>query len=384
MIQTENIERVSEKITYTYKGYLNSEHGALANRSWKPKLSIIRHQNDDTFDIEVTSAIIGSGTRECKPYVVIDSKTVVDTDVEYPSAVESEGIKTFKINSHTLKNAKLSKIGDITVAVRNDMDTQFLFNVKVNRFALTKPYANISGGKVFDFYQTKKISFQFRDMATSQTYKYFPKWIDNTFVNGHTYFVPRKMNRRTPNENVMDIYTSMTDMQQALRDNDVDFDKKEVSTLNTSLRTALNTNVNHDEVLRVQNGESQIVAHKLGEIKVIDHTYYDYDKGRIEKGVSPNSQLGEIIPYNFSGNYTTSQNINGYGIMKDFPIINSTNFKTPILNPVLGTVQLKINDTENNDTLPKYELDKDGIDQILAANEVSLDMIKRISDEAVI
>lgn len=385
MIVNHNIEKVNEQIHYTYRGILYRDHLSVKNDDWKPQVKIIRHPADDTFDIELTSSFRDTELRKVKPYIDIDHKVVIDSDVEYPTVVDHNGIKTYRINSNTLKNQKLKDSNTIVVALKDNYQTQLVFEIKISLMNLDKNRVNLSNGKVMQLLVTNCLTFQFRDMNNvMHAPEYIAKHIDNTVTNNYTYFVPRLVDRRNFITQVMDIYSTNNDEQKSIEDNTIEPFKRITTSIPKGLATNLNTKVNHKEKINVATENGTYEAHKVGTIEINQNTFYNYVKKQTEIGITNESQLGEIIPYSFKGTYTWTQLLNGYGLMHEFEISSSTLLNRPILNPDEGSVMLTIRKNTVDHLQEKYELSNDAIQRIKEIKVPTLITLKRLSDEKVI
>lgn len=124
-------------------------------------------------------------------------------------------------------------------------------------------------------------------------------------------------------------------------------------------------------------------AHYLGSIKSLDSLYYDYENDRVELGSSSDSIYGDIVPYNFSGDYTREINIPINAVFNDLNIRFHTNVPTAILDASEGQVGLSVSNDKSPippNQIPHQYFDMDDI-KIIREHQPSLNGLERMLNE---
>ena len=140
-------------------------------------------------------------------------------------------------------------------------------------------------------------------------------------------FVPRELDLFNHNKVLFDVY--MENDNGTSVDNDHLLDKGKLETTGVS---------GHLNVSFVRTPDQN----KFGEIVIDDSTYYDYDAQSTKTGVKIGAQRGELIPYNFSGEYNRMLTMELNASMGDIKINLKEDIVSPILDPYIGIYKLRV------------------------------------------
>ena len=119
----------------------------------------------------------------------------------------------------------------------------------------------------------------------------------------------------------------------------------------------------------------------VGELKIMDHTHYDYQTGKVKVELHGESKKGDLVPFNHVGNYTRIISLDLNDVYKDMHFAFSTNIDQPLLNYIDGLVRLEINELNNDPRIEKeFSLLTKNAIELIKEDSPSLYGIKNVSE----
>lgn len=185
--------------------------------------------------------------------------------------------------------------------------------------------------------------------------------------SNHLIFSPRPYNQMEHNVTLFDIYIA-NDNNNRKTAYDHGLANTKISYSSSSLPKSMNvgffkTNLD-DEGKPDYYYELNKRYEKLGEFRITDHSYYDYETGKTKVGLNPGSKLGEIIPYSFEGDYTRKIKFDANASFKDIEIMWTDRIEFPILENGGGLIRLDIDSNFDAEVKKLRKLDKKEVDYI--------------------
>ncbi|MGZ9413725.1 MHO_1580 family protein [Mycoplasma sp. Z386] len=151
-----------------------------------------------------------------------------------------------------------------------------------------------------DFFVDDSIKFKsVKALRTSS----FSNTINDKYQNSYDkllynnlVFYPTKLKVGEYNETLFDVVAYNDAYNEELIERDLNLKPKFVENLPIENQEKLNLYFEKNDKVEFINGKKVI-----GKIKIVDNTYYDFEKKTTVKGINSYSKRGFIIPYNFSG-----------------------------------------------------------------------------------
>ena len=166
----------------------------------------------------------------------------------------------------------------------------------------------------------------------------------------HLYLVPHEIKISEQNKKLYDVYIK-NDESNVYGSDKTGYDLKLTSgSLDTGKIKNL-TSLFNDTNKEIETKDTKPRLRFLGSIDLYQHTYFDYDKNKVIKGFSGLSKPGELIPYDFHGEYHRSLTLGVNAIYGKIIINQLKEIKAPMLNPNDGVVVLKIESKEFIDNI---------------------------------
>ncbi len=195
-----------------------------------------------------------------------------------------------------------------------------------------------------------------------------------TYFYNMLYFVPRKLSQTDPSPIIFDVY--MKNWSGRSTDYDKLFKPGKMKTSSLG-KSTLGIYFESDPV---EEPPGSYMPMLIGHMRTYDSTYYDYKTKKTHVGLEEGSVEGEIIPYNFRGQYKREVSFGPNAIFNDLHIFMNKDIVSPILDPYDGQVQLQVDNVfltraKNLRTIPSKDL------KLFKDHAFSLNGLERISVE---
>ncbi|WGI36394.1 MHO_1580 family protein [Mesomycoplasma lagogenitalium] len=306
----------------------NKNIGQFANANEVQFIEIKRNIKNNTMFIKVV--YFSKTTKN-----IVMKLQINNTPIEFfeTKTINNESYETFYFYSKKFEKFPFSAIENMAI-ISSELDKNehlILSQIKIEK------------NKYFekDFFVDTKLKFKTVKAFRVSTYankinEVFQNEYDALFYNNLTFY-SQKLVPGKHNESLFKI-TAFNDIyDEEIVERDINILAKSVSNLpifnNEKLKIAF-----------VKNNEKEFIDKKpvIGEIKIIDETYYDFDKKQTVKGVSDKSKRGYIIPYNFSGIISPKINLDINQDYKDINLIYKQKIDTKFLDKDNGIVKFYI------------------------------------------
>ncbi len=267
---------------------------------------LIRNLIDDSFNLELgTYNHPKNYPGNDRPYVAINNKYFLNNEnSSLFSFLPNEYKKNFRYKAHRsyFDNLKLQDTFTLVFGVDFHFTSPYLHYILTPEFSLKPKFVNLGFDQVLLIKSLKKIILSLpktllsRDFSNNDIMKFKPVI---KIIYNEMYIVPEKINQLKGNHHLLQIYIRNQD------DSSHNYDYKlENGTLQTSsLNKMLTTSFKKSELNNIKRDFGFGDTTLLGSIVINESTFYDYEKKITVEGFGDNSIIGEVIPYNFSGQF---------------------------------------------------------------------------------
>lgn len=194
----------------------------------------------------------------------------------------------------------------------------------------------------------------------------------------HLYIEPTPIDRYHGNEILAKVYIKNDGDLPTSYDYKFDVGEMRSTSLGAEhASTYFQLDENPSEIYRGTN------AHYLGSIRSFDSLYYDYQNHCVKVGSTSDSIYGDIVPYNYKGEYTREIKMSFNGVFDKLNVRFKTIIDEAILNPSDGSVQLNVSNNKNqipNSQIPPKYFDMNDI-RIIRQHQPSLRGLEGLLNE---
>lgn len=210
------------------------------------------------------------------------------------------------------------------------------------------------------------------------------------------YVVPRNIDQLTHRITIADLYleSNYTDSNYSIIDkanvshfftfaNDI---KYKSSSFTGDLKAIYKEDMGNQFYASQTNSSviSRKFIKKLASLDAIESTAYNYENSKTEISQGGDAQMGELLPFNFKGNYSNNFTLGLSSILKNINVSTSEYIDQAILDPYSGKVQLNITPGEGQE-VKLFKLDTKQVKDFRAAlteqKFIELEGIRRFSNE---
>ncbi|MBN3535079.1 MHO_1580 family protein [Mycoplasma procyoni] len=302
----------------------------------KQYIEIKRNIKDDTFVIKVTYF---SKTEKSVRTEIEINNTLIEQKVVQD--IKVEGYKTFYFPFIQNTKIKFSDIQNMSIVSTN--------NTTNNPLLISQLTFNKNPNKQSDFFVENALNFQTMKMYRTAS---FVNDIEDHYQDGQTKiyfnnitFYKMPLVQGEHNEVLFKVVANNDKIAESeLLDRDIAIVTKNVENLPLENKEKLNVSFYRHSHPKKYKGKTEI-----GEIRITDETYYDFETSTVKKGVNNNSKRGFLVPFNFSGQIFAKINLSINNDYKDISLSFKHNIEKRWLDKDEGVVKLLINQYEESE-----------------------------------
>lgn len=373
---------IKESFTIQPRMLSNISH----KNGFRPHVRIIRHLEDDTFDV-----IVAKDPDEplehtsYYPYVNAGDRyatklsTQADDFRRWPTKyIPDWRMEAYIVHRKAFGEPTFSNLKHLVVGLVG-FGRQSLFTVEINKLPTTGlmdvpvgSFGKIDALKQIDLWTTRVSTDPNAGIHEIESFASFKKT--------SLFYEPIKANRATHTTDVANIYLSSM-LENPERDIKNEMYKVTTGNFEKGLaaHNALGLKINaylqiHDRFFRPE-------IKYYGTVVIDQPTYYDYEKKKTINGAASESAKGDLIPFSFKGDYEFAVKLPFWESFKDFIFRTNHHFDFPYLDKNEGSVTLSI-DKSDKHLIPSMHFTKEAIEDITKEkSNYSLRALKRVSNE---
>ncbi|NQZ66137.1 MAG: hypothetical protein HRT99_02890 [Mycoplasmatales bacterium] len=379
MILAQNINQSKEVVSWEIKAHQRLTSIANSNTNKEFNIKIVRHLNDDTFDVIVDKGHTGKMVFGGSILVNINNEFEIETNEENP-IIHLDKNNQYKFTHGHLKNYKFHEIREIHIAYLSGPIILRKISLKPHFETMNKelivPVNNLGEiDLVKEFYVEMKGVKHSNHLGLDLPIKEVESESKTKYTK--IIYKPTQRNRYVPTYELGEIYLSKNADDQL---NKLEIIPKKVITTSNSkgYKEIIDKSISKKEI---SIGNEEEKYSKYGNLYLNEPTKYDYDKGKTSVGYQENQKKGEIIPYKYRGVYSWNQQMAIKSFKTNFNFITTEFYKYPILNSYDGKVLLKKSTSNLFLDSEGHFLSQDSIKEIRKAENISLEGLKRLSIE---
>lgn len=355
-------------------------------RDFKPRARIIRHLKDDTFDVVIAKTPAQGNIDGCVPYVMAGEryKTDIPRTTEeirrLPIKYDEEwNCDVFIVHRKAFGEPLFSELKNLVVGFLK-AGRQSLFSIDIDKLP-SNELLDVPFGSVGRIDALKAIELKVTRVTTDRTETIHELPVEAIFRKSSLFYEPLQAHRECNTSEVANIYLSSN-----LYNPERDVKNEMYKIVTGNFEKGLSA---HNQLELKQYQEMQIHKRDLLEPRinyyataVIDQpTYYDYEKNKTINGFNREAQKGDLIPFNFKGDYEFATKLPFWEAFKDFIFRTTYHYDVPFLDKNEGQVILSVeNSTEH--LIPEMTFTKEAIDDIIKdKSDYSLRALERVSHE---
>lgn len=349
----------------------------------KGKITIERNLLNDSFNIYIYNDILNTPrTGEITPYISINNDVIIEGDSAMSRTAKIlDGGVMFKAFHGMLDDFKFRNIRELNVGLMQG-DRVLQMCMIYMAFGAVSKHMDVNEGEIGEIKAIEKIDFETQNPITTNRGTNDIQYPNVVATKAYTslYYQPHVRKREDAITDLASIYSLHTRGRDPKK-----YIPNVMSTVKSTgvpsgLQTYIDETAKKDPIDVPYSPISQRVDY-IGEIKIDDSTYYDYEKQETVKGYSSDARTGEIIPYNFKGSYTWVQKMDLFDFLKGFQFRTAKNFNHSLLDSFDGDIILTV---DNNSEAPLENLKSlslDNLEIIKQQGIVSLRGLERMSVE---
>ena len=302
---------------------------------------------DDTFSIKIKSLYSDEGDES--PYININNKNIFEND----DSILNNRQDGFYRMHYSMLNATQREFNDLEVL---GMGLQNRWKNKIYFFATPviekiPRQIKIPENKIIHIKTINKIKIHFKkiDLISLSGIEGEKPTPETSLFYNHLFLVPHDIDYFNGNEYLFDVYMENDENEDINNDCKISEGVFKSSAIRTNQETFFQK-------------KNEIINPKIfswnyiGGIKLATSHYYNFQSRKVEKGFSENSLYGDIVPYDFSGEYKREYVGDFNARLKDITFQLTNYINQPVLNPDTGKVQLNINQNYQGDFHQYYIL----------------------------
>ncbi|WP_033160798.1 MHO_1580 family protein [[Mycoplasma] collis] len=333
--------------------------------SHKNFIEIKRYLKSDAFSIKITHFT------KLEKFIKINIY-INDQLIEYKviNKIPNDGYGVFVFPFSHLKKefSEIKNIKIIASEVELDDKNQEISDNIVIQTNLTK-IKNFN--KIVEFDAHKPIEFKtvkvIRIESNNKLSEYYESEYEKKYYN-NIYFFPRKLINGLHNEVLFDVATNNDIYPNEIFDKD--FDLKAFNLTDIPIENNEKLKLNFEKVSNYNNNLVINGKKIIGQIKIVDFTYYDILKQKTINENNIYSKNGFLIPYNFQGLLKLKSEIFLNNEFKNIFLNYSQKIEKPFLDKNNGIVKLHLTSYKNKELneIDHYLLENKKLDFILNDN----------------
>ena len=335
-IYTEKVvtEKIDIEITDIFQQVnVRSSENPFNNK--KAVVEIVRNLNEDTFNIEYEKLHLNLGTDQISfiPYANAKGKDYISRWTHDYTDLPFSKTGVFPLHRSQIDEIKISKIDQLTVGY--DLESNLLQSSKkdrnVTRHILSinipekNPIVNLKFNEILHLKSIKTIKVKPK-LLPYKFGNYYPSNLltrENVIENqgteieytyNHLFLVPTKLNQNDSNEVIFDVFERNDNDRQIMFDQSFKGGEYDSNVFSPGKLTHIFVGNKNTKKEYVDNEGNK--AKYVGSFHLIESSYYDYESKKSKKGLGPNYENGEIIPYSFKGLYSRNVSL---GLNSAFP-----------------------------------------------------------------
>ncbi|VEU59809.1 MHO_1580 family protein [Mesomycoplasma neurolyticum] len=292
IVEKQNIESnvITKNISFFKEVILTSE-----KNNHKIFIEIKRYIKDDAFSVKVTH--FSKYPKFIKINLFVNDQ-IIDLQTTQKLKYDDFAIFYFPFTNIKQKFSEIKTIKVISYSVILNGENEEEKNEPLITMNLTK---NENLNKTNEFSINKEINFKTLKVIRMQSIvdelEYYNNDYDKEFYN-NVFLFPRSLKQGIHNEVLFDVAVTNDIFQNEIFERDFLLDGLELQ----------NLPIENDEILKLSFSKNSDLEPKwilgkkiIGQIKIIDQTYFDIEKQKTVKGINSYSKPGFLIPHNFEG-----------------------------------------------------------------------------------
>lgn len=339
------------------------------NNNWYPQdmdatTHLIRNLIDDSYNLELgiyNHASVHAG--HDRPYVAINNKYLFSSNHNNPlfSFLPNEYKKGFhyKVHRSFFDNLALQNTFTIAFGVDYQNISPYLHYILTPEFGIKQKYVNFGFNQILLIKSLKKVILSLPDDLRKKNLfnQSIHKLVPNIkFVFNEMYIVPEQIDQMNGNHTLFKIYMRNGDESSHKYDYKFKEGILKTSALSSKLTTSFYPNYNK----KIRRNFGVGFAELLGEIAINESTFYDYKNKITVEGFGNNSIIGEVVPYNFRGEFKHNLKMHFNSSFGELNLRLFGNIAQPLLDVDEGMYKLLIKEM-NNHLNSKWKINAKGI-----------------------